>query len=119
SLRASVRGLFPSPLFGPRCGAGGANVAAVGAPRIPIDPAQLIHAQLQPIQQPLKRPILLPASKTVVNALPGTIPLGKIAPACPGVQRPEHRVQQLAMRPPLSSPTPGARILPAPQPICP
>jgi hypothetical protein len=106
--RGSVRALSRSPLFRPRCGAAGTNVAPVNAPCVPINPAQLVELQLQPVKQPLQCTVLLPAAKSVIDRFPRTVTLGKIAPAGSPVQPPEHSVQQLTMRPPLgAAPTVG------------
>jgi len=74
------------------------NYTAVQRSEFEINSVHLPRSGLQCIQQALPRPVLLPATETVIHRRPRTVALGQVPPRSTRAQHPKNTIQNAAMR---------------------
>jgi len=102
SRRGSGPARLRSPFFSARSGASGADVGAIDAPGVPVDPGPVSSSlQTQYGEDAGEGAVVLPAAKTVVDRLPRAVAFPADRASLRPCSLPEHRVQQLAVAAPL------------------
>lgn len=73
------------------------DVRAVLVDDAPIDTPVLVQAHMQGTQGPVEKPLARPSSVASVDRLPMPVAIRHVTPLRPGVEHPEHPVEECAV----------------------